>query len=75
MLAFYLKALMSMSCIILAAAHKQTPLMLQTCTLPLQVLEYIKSHDELMWLEVFAAGCLVWYLFILFVCAIGFLQL
>ena len=41
----------------------------------IQDAESVHSHEKPMWLEVLAAGCLVWYIFILVVCTIGFLQL
>lgn len=33
------------------------------------------SHDTPMWLEIVAVGCLMWYVFILTVISVGFIQM
>ena len=33
------------------------------------------SHDTPMWLELVSVGCLAWYVFILTVISIGFIQM
>lgn len=40
---------------------------------PLRTLS--SSHDTPMWLEIVALGCLIWYVFILTVIFIGFIQM